>query len=136
MLHVRTIAGLIDRLVTELLEASNRRLQEWLPADLPTLRALSTRAIGLGTTLRGQLTEIQRFLSERLYHHPRVLERSRQATPVIQGLFAHFRRDPTMLPTHVQARTEIDGLERAIADYVAGMTDRFALQSHQRLAEV
>ena len=136
VLHARTIAGLIDRLVTELLEASSQRLQDWLPADLPALRRLPERAIGLGANLREQLTETKRFLSERLYHHPSVLERSRQAAPVIEGLFAHFRRNPTMLPTHVQARTEIDGLERAIADYVAGMTDRFALQSHQRLEGV
>jgi len=134
VLHARTIATLIDRLVTELLEASSQRLREWLPEDLPALRALPTRAIGLGAALREQLSETQRFLSERLYHHPRVLDRSRQAAPVIEGLFAHFRNEPASLPVHVRARIEVDGLERAIADYVAGMTDRFALQSHQRLA--
>ena len=133
VLHLRTIAALIDRLVTDLLEASSARLSARAPADLAALRALPERAVGLGATLRGQLAETKRFLSERLYHHPRVLERSRQATPVIEGLFACFRSDPGLLPAHVQARTEIDGVERAIADYVAGMTDRFALQNHERL---
>ena len=133
VLHSRTIAALIDRLVTDLLEASSERLSARPPANLAALRALPERAIGLGATLREQLLEAKRFLSERLYHHPRVLERSRQAVPVIEGLFACFRNDPGLLPVHVQARTEIDGVERAIADYVAGMTDRFALQNHEQL---
>ena len=61
---------------------------------------------------------------------------SAKRTPVIEGLFACFRSDPGLLPAHVQARTEIDGVERALADYVAGMTDRFAMTEHRRLLEI
>ncbi len=47
-------------------------------------------------------------------------------------MFQRFRREPDLLPAHVHMRSRTDGLERAIADYVAGMTDRFAIQAYQR----
>ncbi len=58
-----------------------------------------------------------------------------EAVRVIGDLFGRYRRDTSVLPDHVRARFDSDGVERAIADYVAGMTDRFAMQEHRRITE-
>ena len=71
--------------------------------------------------------------SERLYHHPTVLAMSAPAVDVIGDLFRHYRKNSRALPPHVELRFEFDGEARAIADYVAGMTDRFAFAEHARL---
>jgi dGTPase len=76
--------------------------------------------------------ELKRFLHRELYHHPHVAASNRHAESVIGDLFRAWREDPGQLPEHVRERFEVDGEERAIADYVAGMTDRFALDEHRR----
>jgi len=76
---------------------------------------------------------LKEFLYENLYHHPRVLEMSRRGASVIADLFTLFHEKPALLPSHVRGRMAGEGETRAIADYIAGMTDRFALAEHERL---
>lgn len=64
---------------------------------------------------------------ERFYRHPEVLRERRKAEAVLEGLFAAYTRYPELLPREVQAKIPEEGLERAVCDYIAGMTDRFAL---------
>ena len=76
--------------------------------------------------------ELKRFLHRELYLHPRVMRVSENAERVVGDLFRAFRRDTTLLPTHVRERFRSDGEARAISDYVAGMTDRFAIEEHHK----
>ncbi len=130
----QTIRALIDRLVTELVNESAARLAQTGVASVDEVRTTDTPLIGFGEHLANQRAELRAFLYENLYEHPRVALASDRAAMAIRDLFAHFRDDPNCLPQHVQERFAIDGEVRAVCDYVAGMTDRFAFDQHRELA--
>ena len=71
--------------------------------------------------------------SERVYHHPRVVQMTSLAEQVVEDLFGLGVAEPDRLPEAVQARFEGEGMARAVADHVAGMTDRFAIEQHRLL---
>jgi dGTPase len=134
VLHEQTIVALIDRLVTDLLEATSERI-EWAGAtSVDEVRATSERLVGFSPALAAELAQLKAFLFDHLYHHPRVIEMNQQAVAVIGDLFEAYRADAALLPARVRARFQADGEARAIADYIAGMTDRFALNERERAA--
>ncbi len=135
VLRAQTIAILIDRLVTELVEATASRLARSRPSSVEAVRAGSERLAGFGAGIGDQVCELERYLHENLYEHPKVVRMSQRAERIIGDLFHAYRRDAALLPDHVRALFEVDGEARAIADYIAGMTDRFAEQEHARRAE-
>ncbi len=134
VLHAQTIVALIDRLVTDLIETTARRLEASGATSVDEVRATRGRIVELSPDLAEGLAELKRFLFENLYHHPEVLASNQRAVDAIGALFEAYRTDTGLLPRHVQARFEVDGEARAIADYIAGMTDRFALTEQQRIA--
>jgi len=79
--------------------------------------------------------ELKRFLLQNLYQHPRVLRMTRKAEAVLADLYRVFRSQPALLPQAVRERTELETETRVIADYVAGMTDRFAMAEHRKLLD-
>ena len=135
VLRAQTIVALMNRLVTDLVETSAGRLEKAGLADADALRAHPERVLGFSEPVAAGKAELKRFLSEHLYHHPAVLRMTRKAERVLAELYRTFREDPRQLPTHVQARFAEEGEARATADYVAGMTDRFALAEHRRLLD-
>jgi dGTPase len=135
VLRAQTIRSLINRLVGDLAGASAERIARSGVDSPDAVRRTPTRLVAYTGRCAGELAELKRFLSEHLYHHPRVLEMAAPAEPVIGDLFEHFRTHTEQLPDHVRARCASDGEARAVADYVAGMTDRFALSEHARLRE-
>jgi dGTPase len=90
---------------------------------LPPLAAFSP-------AMREQLHGLKQFLFEALYRHPRVAENTALAREVVSELFAAYRSEPAQMPADFATA---DDAPRAVADYVAGMTDRFARKEHQRL---
>jgi dGTPase len=133
VLRAQTIVALIDRLSTDLLEATAERLVHASPRDVDAVRATAARFVGLRDELSKSFLELKAWLRETLYYHPRVLEKNAQAEPVIGDLFTAYADGSHPLPESVRARAAVDGEMRAIADYVAGMTDRFALAEHAQL---
>jgi len=133
VLLAQTIRGLVDRLVTELVEHSASRIEASGVGSIEEVRRTPDRIIGFAPKLDESRLELKRFLYEELYEHPRVAEASDRAAEAIRDLFAAYRAAPSLLPAHVRARIELDGEARAVADYVAGMTDRFALGERERL---
>lgn len=127
----QTIRALIDRLATELIDESARRLARAGVASVDEVRKTEEPLIGFGKDLESQRAELRSFLYRNLYEHPRVTEVSNRAAQTIRGLFDHFRANPKQLPRHVQARFASDGEVRAVSDYVAGMTDRYAIDQHR-----
>ena len=73
------------------------------------------------------------FLYANMYRHHRVVRMAVKAERIITDLFNAYHSEPSMLPQHVQDFIGTRGLERTICDYIAGMTDRFALQEHSKL---
>ena len=126
------VRGMIDALVTDLLEWSVGRI-EMDGLDSPgAVRRSETRAIGLSPPVDDARRAVKVFLFDRFYNHESVLSRTRQAEAVVEDLFRAFTDDPTGLPAGVRQRFEAEGEARAVADYVAGMTDRFALAEHRK----
>ena len=132
--RAQTIVALINRLVTDLLEATAGRLADGAPASADELRQMPGAA-GFSKEIEELKSDLKNFLYDHLYSHPEVVRRSRIADEVIGGLFEAFRADRARLPAHVVARFEQEGEARSIADYIAGMTDRFALAEHEKLLE-
>ena len=133
VLRAQTIRALVDRLVTELVEYSASSIDASGVGSIEEVRRTRERIIGFAPGFDEIRLELKRFLYEQLYEHPRVAEANDRAAEAIRDLFAIYRATPDLLPAHVRARIELDGEARVVADYVAGMTDRFALEERERL---
>src|SRR5258706_565004 len=91
--------------------------------------------IAFNTGIQEEQQELKKFLHKHLYQHYRVARMSNKAKRIVTDLFRAFLSDARLLPPEFQVRAESD-LPRAIADYVAGMTDRYAIREHRRLFTV
>ncbi len=131
----RQIATLIDALVSAAIEYSAARVDDAAPADLDALRRHPERLVGLPADRARELRELKLFLYENLYYHPTVKAMTDDAEQVLRALWAAFCADPARLPEPARARIPAEGERRVIADYLAGMTDRFALAERQRLVD-
>jgi len=133
VLQAQTVRSIINRLVTDLLETTAARLEASGVDSVAAVRATEGRLVAFAPEVAAAKRELKRFLYENLYYHPRVRAMSDHGAQILGELFALFRDDPARLPSHVRARFGEDGEARAIADYAAGMTDRFAMIEHERL---
>jgi len=133
LLRAQTIVSLVNRLVSDLVEASAARLDAGAPADTDAVRTAGERLVRPSTACEKGLRELKEFLYRHLYYHPAVVAMTDDAEKVLEELWRAVRAAPDALPAQVRARFAEDGETRAIADYVAGMTDRFALAEHRRL---
>ena len=131
--RTQTIGALLNILNTDLIESTADRLRADPPADLADLRSRTTQYVGFSEEIDVAKRDLKRFLSENFYHHPHVIERTRQASSVMGDLFRSYRDRPALLPDHVRGHFDREGPLRAISDYIAGMTDRFALDEHTAL---
>jgi dGTPase len=134
VLHAQTIVALINQLVTDVIEESARLLAASGCASADAVRARQEALIRARPGTAAEQALLKRFLYERLYHHPRVIASMQQAEGTLGALYRAYRRDASLLPPQVSARFAEEGEARAIADYIAGMTDRFALAEHARMA--
>jgi dGTPase len=129
-----TVRRMIDTLVTDLIDSSAARIAKAAPADVEAVRA-APEVIGFSNGIREEQLELKRFLNRNLYRHYRVARMSSKARRIVSDLFAAFIAEPDLLPPEYQSRAEEDKA-RAIADYIAGMTDRYAMREHRRLFAV
>ncbi|MFQ5670799.1 MAG: deoxyguanosinetriphosphate triphosphohydrolase [Acidobacteriota bacterium] len=132
-LQAMTLRGLINDLVTDLIESSRRRVTEAGLSDLDSVRNHPENLISLSPEMAARNRSLKQYLNQALYHHPR-LEATRDSyRRVLTGLFTAYLDDPTRLPEDHRRRADSESLKRVICDYVAGMTDRYALDEYQRL---
>jgi dGTPase len=131
--RAQMIRGLLNRMVTGLVEETAARLAHSGVDSVDAVRGHAEPLVGFPADLRQARAELKAFLNRELYQHPKVREMNDRATGILGDLFRSFRADPRLLPAHVRGRIDQDGEARAIADYVAGMTDRFAIGEHERL---
>ena len=136
----QVVRHLIDRLVTDLIEASRAAIAEAAPADIDDVRTQPKPLIRFSETTRRALRHLTAFLFRNLYRHPRVYRMMSKSKRVITDLFEAFFNDPQLLPPQQQAQAaaleaveQEAGRARAVADYIAGMTDRYAIAEHERL---
>jgi dGTPase len=129
------IRRLIDRMVRDLIAETERRLAASGVKSVDAVRRLGEPIAAFSPEMRGHDRALKRFLFERMYRHYRVNRMSSNARRVVRELFQLFLAEPECLPGEWRALTGDSTPEtaRIVADYLAGMTDRFALDEHRRL---
>jgi dGTPase len=134
------IRRIINRQVVDLVEASQRRIEAAAPESIDAVRAQATSLIGFGDEMRELNLELKRFLRTNLYRHFRVHRMSAKAARIIGALFESLFDDHRLLPPEHQDRLEATeqrhgqaGRARIVADYIAGMTDRYAIKEYERV---
>jgi dGTPase len=131
----RIIRDLIGWGVTDAVQATVQRLADEGINSVEELRARSSQIIGLSAGAQIRHRELKSLLHQHLYRHWRVMRMAAKARRVLEALFNTYIQEPAQLPDSVQARIAVseESLERVVCDYVAGMTDRFALDEYARL---
>jgi dGTPase len=138
----RFIHELVRRLITHFIEdaiaESRRRIGETLVASIKDVRALKAPLIAFSPSTARIEREIKDFLFENLYRHPHITRKRDQAALVIRNLFPHFMKAPESMPAEWASSADRIGADesrraRLVCDYIAGMTDRYAVSDHIRI---
>ena len=133
------VRRIINRQVVDLVKTSIRNLEQSAPADLDAVCKQDRPLISFSERMREQNHELKQFLRTHLYRHYKVHRMSAKAVHTISELFKAFLDDPRLMPDEAQQQTALrerkcgrDGRARAVADYIAGMTDRYAIAEYER----
>lgn len=125
-----TIRRMLSEQVYDVIRHTRAALAEAAPASADAARAAPAPLVRFGSDMRAQSSALKRFLFANLYRHPQVEATMQAARQIVRELFAAYCADPAQMPASFAARAE---RERAVADFIAGMTDRFAISEHERL---
>ena len=129
----KMIRNLIDMEVSDLIHATDQHLSESGVRSVIELQRLPYNVVSFSEEMHRRNRELKDFLYNNLYRHHRVVRMAVKAERIINDLFRAYIQEPSILPNHVQEWTKERGLERTICDYIAGMTDRFAVEEYQKL---
>jgi dGTPase len=125
------------RMVEDVIAVAQNRLASAQPKSVEEIRHMGTTVIRFSKPLYQELKAVRSFLFHRMYRAPSVMAVRAEVTRMVDDLFPLFLKEPHLLPPEwqgdVRAATDETQLARVVADYVAGMTDRFAIQEHARL---
>jgi dGTPase len=134
------VRRMIDYLVNDLIDASSASIAAAAPASADEVRTRSEPLLRFGEQVAGEHLELKRYLRQHLYRHYKVLRMTTKARRVVRELFEAMMGDVDLMPAeHQEAARRMEaadgqpGRARAVADYIAGMTDRFAILEHRRL---
>lgn len=130
-LHHATIRSLIGAMVQDVVAESTARLDDAACGSADAVRGLGVPVVAFSPSMQAALAGLKAFLTVRMYRHHRVNRMTAKARRVVRELFEAFRADPGCLPPEWQG-----GDVTAVCDYVAGMTDGYALDEHRRLFDV
>ncbi len=133
LIRHRFIRWLVNSEVTDFVTATDKRLRERKVDSVDKLRAQGKPIVTFSEEMARKNRVLKDYLYENFYRHYRVSRMAAKAERVLEELFTAYLSNPRLLPKSVQARIGQEGQARVVCDYVAGMTDRFALQEHQRL---
>jgi dGTPase len=126
--RTRTAKAIIDKLVGECIGQSGIAIAEAGIKNLDDIYNSRVSLIVLPQKSVGELSELERFLFDNFYHHPLLLDTAQKVEQWLRKLFEHLCKNPELMPHYFQRFIEKQGLQRAVCDYIAGMTDRFTLK--------
>jgi dGTPase len=126
-----TVRRMINELIVDLVDETRRRILEAGVDSAEAVRA-APALVGFSDAVRRQAEVLKRFLFQSLYRHEQVVRMTEASQRIVRELFDAYRADPGLLPPDHRGRAAAEGA-RAIADYVAGMTDRYAMREHRRI---
>jgi dGTPase len=134
------VRRMIDYVVSDLVQHSATLIRSAGPSNIEAVRKHQKPLIGLSAAVVEEHLELKQYLRQEVYRHYRVLRMTTKARKVIQELFTAFHSTPELMPVEHQRIAQLKrekagaaGLARAVADYIAGMTDRYAILEHQRV---
>jgi dGTPase len=135
-----TVRRIVNEVVIDVIRSSGERIERAKPADIDAVRTHAQALMGMSDAMRAQHLALKQFLREQVYRHQRVLRMTTKAKRVVRELFAAFMEETKLMPAEyrdlaqrTQERDGIAGRARVVADYIAGMTDRYAIVEYRRL---
>jgi dGTPase len=131
-----TIRRMINHVVVDLIENGSACLGRSKVQSIDDVRDFGESLISYSEPVSKKVLELKRFLRRNLYNHARVQQMTQSAKKIVEELFIRFMEDPNLLPAQYQDKPVTDapaGRARVVADYMAGMTDRYAINEHVRL---
>jgi dGTPase len=130
---LQTISHLIGHLIMDLVDQTRRNILEARIATQEAVRSHSVNLVMFSSETASRNRELKRFLYKNLYRHYKVERMRIKAERFLTMLFENYLENPTLLPSSYQDKYEEYGQERVVCDYIAGMTDRYALDEYKRL---
>ncbi|MBI4379026.1 MAG: deoxyguanosinetriphosphate triphosphohydrolase [Nitrospinae bacterium] len=133
ILKYQTIRGIINQQVTDLVEQTRKNIDEYGIRSVDDVRNFGEKIASFSSEMRLMDRELKDFLKKNMYDHYRVIRMEDKAGRFIRELFMAYLKREGLLPPNVQKDLKIVEKERLICDYIAGMTDRYALQEYKKL---
>jgi dGTPase len=124
---------LINVQVTDLISETEKRIQRHKLKSCADVKKAREKIVSFSKEMILLRKPLREFLMERLYRHYRVIRMSNKAKLFIQKLFEYYIDRPEALPSAMQNKIRRDGVRRVVCDYIAGMTDRYALDEYKKL---
>jgi dGTPase len=134
-IRYQMIRRIISLSINDVIMASGERLEQHKPDSVGALQRLPLNMAGPSPIFAQIHADLKAFLYGNLYSHFRVIRMQQKAMHTVRCLFHSFLDVPTQMPPEFQKQANEKGLPRAVTDYIAGMTDRYALEEYQRLYE-
>ncbi|MDK9718511.1 MAG: deoxyguanosinetriphosphate triphosphohydrolase [Trichlorobacter sp.] len=134
-LVARTVSALIGMQITDICETTWANIQQYGITNMDDLRRVNRVLVHFSPQVEQENITLKKFLKEKLYRHHKVDKMRVKAEHVLSKLFETYLKRPNLLPPKYHRRIEQNGVERTVADYLAGMTDRYALDDYKTLFE-
>ena len=133
-----TVRRVISWMITDLVGESERRIARHGPKSADDIRGLAESVIGFSEQLKEQNRALKQFLSEHMYRHPKVQAIMLRARRIMRDLYTAYCEDASLLPPDWQGPEleDEDRRARKVCDFIAGMTDRYAMEQHHRLFDI
>jgi dGTPase len=133
LMRHQTVRRIISRCTHDLVVTSLKNVRDAKVASVEDVRRAGRRLVGYSPDMARLVKELKDFLFTNLYRHYRVVRMGDKAGRILRDLFLSYVGEPLQLPPHYQDRIPRDGVQRVVCDYIAGMTDRFAVDEHRKL---
>ena len=133
LLRHQVVRRIINRCTKDLVEATVQNIRASRVQSVDDVRRVGRRLVAYSPEMAAMVKELKEFLFKDMYRHYRVVRMGDKAGRILRDLFDSLVKEPLQLPPHYQERLAHDGLHRVVCDYIAGMTDRFALDEHRKL---
>jgi dGTPase len=130
---IEALKRILDHFATDLIEHTRAQVAASGAQSAEEIFAASRRLAGLSPAMAAEHAALKKFLSERLYDHPAIVEERERSVAALSRLFAHYLEVPSDLPPQYALQAETEPRHRVVCDYIAGMTDHYLLEQHHEL---
>jgi dGTPase len=133
ILRHQVVRRIINRCSEDLMVTTLRNLEQARVSSVTEVRRAGRRLVGYSPEMASAVRDLKEFLLRNMYRHYRVVRMGNKAGRILRDLFHSYVAEPGQLPPRAQEQIERDGVYRTVCDYIAGMTDRFAVDEHGKL---